>query len=413
MIHKLRKIISSSTSRDTLISFVGLGTISVVGMLFTVLTARAFGPEGLGLFAALNALVTLLAGVGDMGLSSALVNFLPKFRDDRKTLISVTFWFQIASAFFLTLLLILTSLFHRQIIPGSNISQFFLIALLTGTYVLQGFALGVFNADKKFLHGSILQGSDSILKLIFVAVLIYTSHLSIELALLANIISCSVSLLFGFRTEFNNIRLIFPRHQLKTILSFSKWIALSRVFGVMVSRIDVLLLNLLSGAYATGLFAAASRISLFFALLVSSIGSVTAPRFSSFSNKTEIRSYFYKVLYLVGGISLLMLSSTILAGPLVLFVFGNEFLPAVPVFRAITIAMIPFLLSVAITNPLVYSFNQPHFLARITIIQVISIVILDVLLIPRFSAMAPAISLGITNTLILILSGIKLHKLLS
>jgi len=46
---------------------------------------------------------------------------------------------------------------------------------------------------------------------------------------------------------------------------------------------------------------------------------------------------------MVGGISLIMLSTVILADPLVRLIFGEEYLAAIPVFRAMTLAMIPFL----------------------------------------------------------------------
>ena len=74
---KIKRIFFAQTTRDTLISFTGLGTIAVVGMLFTVIMARALEPALFGVFSALNALVGLLSSMGDLGISSALVNFIP------------------------------------------------------------------------------------------------------------------------------------------------------------------------------------------------------------------------------------------------------------------------------------------------------------------------------------------------
>ena len=409
---KIKKLFFSQTSRDTLISFSGLGTIAVVGMIFSIITARGLGPSTFGLFSALTALVTLLSSLGDLGISSALVNFLPKVADRRSVLISVTFWFQIAVTLVLTLALMAAGLFHNFIIPGSTPQHFITIGVLTGLYVLQGFALGIFNAEKKFLRASILQGSDSIIKLLIVAGLFFSRNLNIELAILANVFSTFISLIYGFWGEFRNIRPIFPRAQLAEIFQFSKWIALSRTFGVMVSRVDVILLNLLAGSFQAGIYSAASRIALVFALLVSSIGAVTAPRFSAFIRKEDIKSYLKKVALMVGGISLIMLSTVALADPLVRLIFGEQYLAAIPVFRAMTLAMIPFLLSVITSQPLIYSFNQPKFFSWITIIQVVTIISLDLIFIPRYQALGPTISLGIANVIVVALSGWKLYRLL-
>jgi len=409
---RIKSILFAQTAKDTLISFGGLGTIAAVGMVFTIITARAFGPTLFGVFSALNALVALLSSMGDLGLSSALVNFIPKVADNRGVLVSVTFWIQIAISIVVAMALIGVGLKPDLIIPGSTPAHFVIIGFLTAFYVLQGFAVGVFNAEKKFLRSSFTQGFDSVVKLAIVSVLFFRGNLNIEMALLANVVSCFLSVVYGLGNELRNIRPIFPRAQISKIFHFAKWIALSRTFSVMISRIDVLLLNLLSGGYQAGIFSAASRIALLFALLVSSIGSVIAPRFSAFSQKEDIKRYLKKVSLMVGGVSLVMIFSVIIADPLVRTVFGEKYLASIPVFRALTIAMIPFLLSVITSQPLIYSFNQPRFLSYMTIIQVVIIVVLDLMLIPRFQAMAPTISLGIANTVVVALSGAKLYSLL-
>lgn len=409
---KIKKILFAQTARDTLISFSGLGTIATVGMIFTVITARAFGPTLFGIFSALNALVTLLSSMGDLGISSALVNFIPKVADSRSVLVSVTFWFQIAVSIIIALALMAVGLKPDLIIPGSKPVHFVVIGFLTAFYVLQGFAVGIFNAEKKFFRSSFTQGLDSVVKLVIVSALFFDKNLNIELALVANVISCFLSVIYGLGRELKSVRPIFPRAQMKQIFHFAKWIALSRAFSVMISRVDILLLNLLSGGFQAGIFSAASRIALLFALLVSSIGSVVAPRFSAFTSKEDIKRYLKKVSLMVGGISLLMIFSVIIADPLVRIIFGEKYLASIPVFRALTIAMIPFLLSVVTSQPLIYSFNQPKFFSYLTIIQVITIVGLDLLLIPRFQALGPTISLGIANTLVVILSGWKLYSLL-
>lgn len=409
---KIKRLFFSQTSRDALISFSGLGIIAVVGMIFTVIIARAFGPTAFGLFSALNAIVTLLSSIGDFGISAALVNFLPKVTDRRQTIISVTFWFQVIVSLIISLILITLSAFHQSIVPGSQTVHFIIISVLTGAYILQGFALGIFNAEKKFFQASFIQGLDSTVKLVIVTSLFFSNSMNIELALLANVFSCFLSLIYGFAGEFKNIRPIFPRAQLAEVFAFSKWIALSRFFSVMISRVDILLLNLMVGGFEAGIFAAASRITLLFALLVSSLGAVTSPRFSAFSRRHEILAYLKKVSLLVTGVSIFMLLTILVADPLIKIIFGAKFTASIPVFQALTVAMIPFLFTVVTVPPLLYSFNQPRFLAKITIIQTVVLVVLDILLIPTYRAFGPVISLAVSNLLVFSFTAFKLFSLL-
>lgn len=409
---KIKRLFFSQTSRDALISFSGLGIIAMVGMIFTVITARAFGPTAFGLFSALNAIVTLLSSIGDFGISAALVNFLPKVTDRRQTIISVTFWFQVIVSLIISLILITLSAFHQSIVPGSQTVHFIIISVLTGAYILQGFALGIFNAEKKFFQASFIQGLDSTVKLVIVTSLFFSNSMNIELALLANVFSCFLSLIYGFAGEFKNIRPIFPRAQLAEVFAFSKWIALSRFFSVMISRVDILLLNLMVGGFEAGIFAAASRITLLFALLVSSLGAVISPRFSAFSRRHEILAYLKKVSLLVTGVSIFMLLTILVADPLIKIIFGAKFTASIPVFQALTVAMIPFLFTVVTVPPLLYSFNQPRFLAKITIIQTVVLVVLDILLIPTYRAFGPVISLAVSNLLVFSFTAFKLFSLL-
>lgn len=406
--NNILRLFKSQTGRDTLVSFTGLGITAGVGTLFTVLMARGLEPATFGVFSALVAFVGILSSMGDFGISAALVNFLPKVKDKREILVSISFWFQLGVSLIIALLLASLGVANNRIVPGSHPVQFTLIGILTGIYILQGLSLGIFNAEKKFFSSSFVQASDSAIKMGIVAALFFSKKLNIEFALIANIISCTLSIVYGLGRELRNIRPVFPRAQVTEIFKFAKWVALSRIFSVAISRIDIIILNLLAGSFETGIYAAASRITLLFALLVSSISSVIAPRFSAFKQKAEVLKYLKKTTLLVIGVCGLMLLTLIVADPLVRIVYGTKYIAAIPVFRAITVAMIPFLLAVITTTPLIYTYNKPSFFARLTIIQVTTIIVLDILLIPQYKALAPAISLAVSNLILFVVSGVKL-----
>lgn len=407
---KIKKLLLSQTIKDTLVSFIGLSFTAAVGFVYTVILARILGPEQFGVFSAVIALVAIVYSIGDFGIASALINFIPKLKDKRAELLNSSFWFELLISLVTVILFVLFALFHQIIIPGSHENQLLVAGLLAVNYIFINYIQGIFTAERKFLRYSVSQIIDAGVKITIVLVLLAASRLSIETALIANVISTLLALAFTFGKEFVRIKVKRDKEIFSKIFSFAKWIAVSKVFSVFISRIDVILLNLLSGSFQAGIFAAANRITLLFTLLVSSLGSVINPRFSSFDNKEKVTTYIRKLLGLVTLITGAMLLSAAFAKPIVYLVFGDKFAQAIPVYLTQTIAMIPFIYSLVTIPALIYTFNEPKFVARITAIQVITMIILELLLIPSLGAYAPSIAIGSTNLIVLILSGVRLRK---
>ncbi len=409
---KIKKLLRSQTIKDTLISFTGLGFAAVVGFFFTVILARTLGPEQFGVFSSITALVAIIYSLGDLGIASALINLIPKLKEKRETLINTSFFFEVYVGVFILIIFSIISLFHRQIVPGSLENQIFIAGILAVNYLFIGYIQGIFTAERRFVGYSLTQIIDAGIKISIVFVLLYAGSLSIETALLANVVSTVAVLIFGFGRKFLKIKFSFDKNTFSTIFSFAKWVAVTKIFSVFISRIDIILLNLLSGSFQAGIFSAANRITLLFSLLVSSLGSVINPRFSGFDSKQKTISYIKKLLGLITLVSLFMLITAVFAKPIISVVFGDKYLLAIPVFQALTVAMIPFMYTLATTPAIVYTFNQPRFMASITAFQVVSIIVIELILIPSVGSFAPPIALGITNLIILLVTIAKLVKLL-
>jgi len=410
-VDKLKKILLSSTVKDTLISFIGLGITAVIGFIYTVVLARVLGPEKFGIFSTITALVAIIYSLGDLGISSALINFIPKLKEKKQILINTGFWFEFIVGIIILLLFGIFSWLHDLVIPGSLSEQVLLGGLIAFNYLLISFAQSIFTAERKFIRYSFSQIIDAGIKILIVFMLLYSSRLSISSAFLANIISSLIALLITFGKELFGIKWHFEKTIISKVFHYAKWLAVSKLFAVFITRIDIILLNLMAGSFHAGIFAAASRITLFFSLLVSSLGSVVNPRFSGFDTNIKIKKYMKKLLVLIGAITLLMVLSAFLAKPIIEFVFGNKYMDAIPVFQALTAAIIPFMFTLITIPALTYSFNQPRFIAKLTAAQVIVMVVIDIIFIPTLGAFAPAVALGIGNIFILIASTIKLRTL--
>lgn len=409
---KLKKLLLSQTIKDTLISFLGLGFAAAVGFAATVILARTLGPEQFGILSAISALIAIVCSMGDLGIASALINFIPKLKEKRSVLISTSFSFEILVGIFIFILFSIFAIYNTSIVPGSLRGQLLIAGFLSVNYLFLGFVQGIFTAERRFWGYSFSQIIDAGVKIVIIYTLLLISRLSIETAFLANVISTLLTLIIIFGKEFLKIKLSLDKGIFQKIVTFAKWIAVTRVFSVFISRIDVILLNLLSSSFEAGIFAAASRITLLFSLVISSLSAVINPRFSGFSHKGMVISYTKKLIGLISLVTLLMLLSTLLAKPIINIVFGDKFVSAIPVFQSLTLAMIPFMYSLATIPALIYTYNENRFVAKITAIQVIFMISLEIILIPSLGYFAPAIALGASNIIVLVATSTKLLSLL-
>ena len=404
-------ILKTQTIKDSFVISLGLGVSAVIGFIFTILLARSLGPVNFGVYSALTALAAIIYSLGDMGISNSLINFLPKKVSERYQYLSTSFWMEFVIGVFILLLFGIFSYFHETIVPGSLSTDLLLAGVISFNYLLIIYTQGVFTAGRKFWSYTASQILDSGVKIVIVFFIFKMGNLSIGTALIANIISTFIALLITFGKELYSIEFDFFKKPFWNILHFAKWIAMSRVFTVMISRIDIILLNFMVGSYSAGIFSAASRVTLIFAMTAGGLSSVINPRFSSFDSHHQAVSYSKKLILLVSGIATAMLALSFLALPIISLVYGEKYLESVSVFRYLILAMIPFLFTIISNSALVYAFNQLDYYTKMVAIQTTIIVVVDLLLIPRLGYNAPAIALFISNIFVLFASFLKVRSL--
>jgi len=404
-------ILKTQTIKDSFVISLGLGVSAVIGFIFTILLARSLGPINFGVYSALTALAAIIYSLGDMGISNSLINFLPKKISERYQYLSTSFWMEFVVGVFILLLFGIFSFFHQTIVPGSLSTDLLLAGIISFNYLLIIYTQGVFTAGRKFWSYTASQILDSGVKIVIVFFIFKMGNLSIGTALIANIISTFIALLITFGKELYSIEFDFFKKPFWNIFHFAKWIAVSRLFTVMISRIDIILLNLLAGSYAAGIFSAASRVTLLFAMAAAGLGTVINPRFSSFDSNSKILTYGKKLLLLVTGVAVSMILVSFFAAPIITLVYGQNYLESITVFRYLILAMIPFLFTIISNSTLVYAFNQLTFYTKMMAIQTTIIVVVDLLLIPWLGYNAPAIALFTSNIFVLFASFLKVRSL--
>jgi O-antigen/teichoic acid export membrane protein len=162
------------------------------------------------------------------------------------------------------------------------------------------------------------------------------------------------------------------------------------------------MLATLVGATATGLYSIPSRLASFIIVLTSSFSSVLATRMAAFGDKEKEKKYLLKAslatLPIVAGIILWI----VIAHPFITTLFGDKYEPAVPIFQALTAAMIPFLITAPSVTAITYSMKKTVYIGAYSFFQLAAIFVLNYLLIPRFGVFGPTITFAVTNTILAI-----------
>lgn len=407
---KILVALRTQTIKDSLVVFLGMGITAFLGFVYTVIMARVLKPDVFGVFAAVTSLVAIVYSLGDLGVGPAVISFLPKSKN-KQVVINTTFWFQYLVGFLIALGFWLISKKSSIFIPGSTTEHFLLIGSLSFNYILIGWIQSIFTAEKYFTKLSYSQIIDAVIKISLVYYFLRSGNLNISTAISANCVSSVAAILITFWRNLLVIDFSFSKNTFFKIYHYSKWIALSRLFSVFFSRVDIILLNLLASSYAAGIFAAASRVTLLFAMIVSSLGAVINARFASFSDHDQVKVYSKKLFLLIGGIAAALLITVLFAKQIIMIVYGGGFNQSILVFQLLALSMIPFLFSVIFTAALLYTYHQTKFYAYTSLIQFVIILVFDLLFIPKIGVFAPVFASTISNILVFILSATKLLNL--
>ena len=154
--------------------------VALGGTLFTIVVARSLSPINFGIFSAIFALATLFSSLADLGISSALINFLPKVKGDRSTIISVTFWMQLGIALLLSSLSLGFLPIRQDTLPGAQSLHIIYLSLFIIPLVFESFALAILKAEKRFFFVSLIMTLDSWMKLILTYLLLRFNLLDIS-----------------------------------------------------------------------------------------------------------------------------------------------------------------------------------------------------------------------------------------
>jgi len=397
----------STTARDTYILFLSNVATAFLGFIFTWFIARALSVSEFGVFSAVNNLAMLILPILDLGVSSALINFIASTKENEinkaKEYIKAGLIIRFFLFIVISLVLILfASLVAKRILASEDIALVYWTVIILVGLSLSSFFSSVLQAYKRFFSSLIVEVSYSLFRVIFI-ILFFLVGLTLSKSLLAFALAGIITIIVTYLVlGFDFFKTKPTKNIYLDLIKFSGWLGVNRILSSISSRADIQMLMVLSGATVTGYYSVASRLASFIAVLAASFAAVLSTRLASMGDKKKEKRFILKSVLVLFGISLVIVFWAIFAKPFILFLFDTKYLESVKVFQALALSMIPFLFTAPSVSAIIYAMKKPKIIGYFSIFQIFAILILNYILIPKFGAIGPTITFGVVNIILLI-----------
>jgi O-antigen/teichoic acid export membrane protein len=380
------------------------GITKFLKLILIIYVARILGATDYGRFNFALAFVGLFAFFSDLGISSITTREISQDKEKEK---------EFSSILSLKLLLVIGTLI--LILIGS----FFitpdylnrkLIWILGVFAVVEGFSGIIFafiqarqkmeyQAWTKILEALIVTAAG------FFVILNFPSVENLSYSYLFASLVALIFILIFFHFRISPLKISFQKSIWKRILSMSWPLAIAGVFGVIYTNTDSIMMGYFGQITPIGWYNAAQKITNAALIIPGLIGVSFFPVLSKFFTKSKeklqtIWNYFFELMIFLavptvaGGI--------LLAPKIIDFIYDPSYLPSILAFKMLIIMAGISLLCSPFSQVLVVAHQQKK-LFWITLLGAIINVILNSILIPRYSLYGAAVATVVTIFLILLL----------
>lgn len=403
------KRIVKNTSLLLLAQLLSLGT----GFIFLVYSARYLGVSGYGTISFALAYIGIFSIFTDFGLNNLLIRELA--RDKLLTIKYVKNFFSIKIIFALITMIIIISSINLLNYPKNVVYVVYVIAfyLLFNTFSQMFYS--IFQAHEKMEYQTIGQIINGILLLmgVFFAINYKFSVLGFSFIYFFTSLITFIYILIIFILYFARFKLEFDWQFLKKNIKTALPFGLSTIFVSTYFYIDTVILSLIKGTTPVGWYTAAYNlvyVLLFFATAYfSSIYPIMAKFYETSKNSLKI-GYEHSFRYMLMIAFPLAVGVTLFANNIILLIYGNEFQPSILALQILVWAMFFSYLSYTPMYSL-YSINKQAAYTKVVFCCMVLNVILNLILIPKFSYISASVVTVITEFLafILLFQFVKSH----
>ena len=393
------EIVATSTFRQSSVTFTGTVINAILGAVFYLLAARLLGPAVFGLLSVVIVTQTLITDIGDLGINTGLVNFIPRYikKDLDKTRKFLKLALETKIIIFLVVLilgLVLSGLVAKNIFDKPELQKPLQIGIIgVGALSLFSFITQVLQAKQKYFFWSSIQIATNACRVLAIFLLTVFGYLSLESTLWVYITLPFIGFVIGlFLISPDFLKVKNEWAVAREFFNFNKWVAAFAIIAAISSRLDTFISARLLSPNDLGLYSAANQLVRVIPMIISAIGTVIAPKMASLDSKEKLVTYLKKTQVMVLGIAVL----GVIFIPFVLWiipiVLGPEYIGSGSIFIILLFAMLIFLISVPIHTAIIYYFSYPKLFFRLAILHLVVIAVSGWILTSSYGALGTATS---------------------
>ena len=403
--------LTQKVAHNTIIQFAGKAIVTVLALVTIAFMTRYLGQRGFGEYTTIIAFLSVFATMADLGLYLVVTREISKAGADEKKIVSNALAIKLTAAIIILVITPFVAMlfpYSRTVVIGIAIGAFsFLFILLNQTLV------GIF--QKRFRMDRVAIGEVAA-RIVWLGGVLLTIKMGWGLLVMISFIAISnfvnfLIVLISAR-KFVKVYLEFDFVFWKKIMKIAAPLALSVVFTLIHFKVDTLLLSVLKPPEDVGIYGAAYKILEGLITFAAIFSGLLLPILSrhAFTNKEKFTKIYRKGFDVIAIMVVPLIVGTILfAKPIILLISGEEFLPSVTILKILILAVGAIFFAHLFGNAVIALNKQKKMMWAYLAAAVVAI-ILNLLLIPKFSYFGAAVTTFITETLVDLITVIVVYK---
>jgi len=371
----------------------------VLSFFYIIYTARYLGAEGFGILSFALAFTGIFGIFTDLGLSTLTVREVARNKSlTEKYLGNVVIIKLVLVVIVFGLIVLIINFFGY---PEQTIKVVYLIALSTVCNAFSQIFYSIFQSHEKMEYQSLSHILSSIL--MFSGVL-YAINQSFSIVIFAYIYFVVSAVILGYNCiicscKFVLLRIEFDLEFWKLIIKKALPFGLSGIFITIYYRIDSVMLSLMKGNDVVGWYNAAYKLVFVLSFIPVIFFSSVFPVMSKYykSSRELLKLTFEKSFkYLLIVAVPIGVGTTILSDRIILLIFGTEYIPSIIALKILIWSEVLIFLNVTFGN-LLNSIDKQIVVTKQTLIAAISNIIMNLILIPKYSYVGASIATVLTE----------------
>ncbi|MBI5871143.1 MAG: flippase [Actinobacteria bacterium] len=375
--------------------------VRLVSVPFLIYVAASLGPSLFGVFTFVMATVEMVSSLSDFGLSRYGTRAMVREDMDQARFAGILLTLQLFTSIVLGAIGLVVVLFVDPASPKLEVLLLGLLAVAISAFIYTSET--VFTAMKQFAASAIFTVAGRLIYLAagFVALGMGWSVVAIMWAFVASMVLESAIRMVYVALRVTPFSFRFHWPDVKTIAIGTLPFAATAISSLVYFRADTIILEVLKGDTAVGIYGAAYSFFSFFmwfpiVLSRALLPSLTAG-FRDDPEEARLTSWYWYRATGVAGVAIAF-ATTVLAAPVITTLMGDAYAESIPTLQ-ILIWTIPPLMMVSMSFNSLTVCDREKTGANTSVMSAITIVALDFALIPFFGTLGAAAAMVITTTL--------------